>query len=215
MKLCIIAVLVLLTIILYLLKNKISINWEMMATILGFVGVIITIRETEKSRIKQNRFEYQKEKINDEQIEFKKMIKEKINFLDFRDRIIHYYSISEENYYNEFLKLNTYRMQIGQIINDIYWYYDEKPFKDNKELEKFIKQMLELIIKYDDKLSKLGKVILKFKNGKAKEIIDEEFKVLEDIRVFCNKNIDYLSAQAKKVIEERDKLVSCKVIEKI
>lgn len=69
-KLLIIFGVVLLTTILYVIKFKIEINWEIMFEVLGFYGVIITIKETEKARIKQNKFDYQKEKINEEQIEF-------------------------------------------------------------------------------------------------------------------------------------------------
>ncbi len=238
-KLCVYGSLVLLTIIAYFIKGsniEININWEL----LGFIGVIITIIYTEKSRIKQNQYGYKKEKITDDQIEFKHVVKECVDILDFSKVMVHLFNVSTNNYKNMSFEVNAYRGKVVTIKNDIKWYYENGVIPENSEVEKFFDLLDEYIDYYDERLEKYSNIILKY--GKIKvleenfdmlpreeitklnpenktfkelyeDVIEEQYNIFSDIVEFRGKNISNLYKQAHLVIEERDNLMKEKLKE--
>lgn len=210
-KLCVYGSLVLLTIIAYFIKGsniKININWEL----LGFIGVIITIIYTEKSRIKQNKFDYQKEKINEEQIEFKKMLKEKVDFLNFTLLCEDFIETDSTNYEECIRKITSYRYRMMLIKDDIIWYYDRKTIKQNVELGKFMISIVDWINFYNDKMEIFCDILLKFGTEKNyKKIQDEMYEITIELNEYSINNINSLYEQAKKVVEERDNLMKDKL----
>lgn len=210
-KLCVYGSLILLTIIAYFIKGsniEININWEL----LGFIGVIITIIHTEKSRIKQNKFDYQKEKINEEQIEFKKILKEKIDFLNYITFGNDFVRIDNQNFIEGINKVNTYRYQLMMITDDILWYYDEDGIRNNNELAQLMLMLAECIIFYNSKMEKFCNIILKYgEDDEYIEIQKEQFKVLDELCEYSKLNVPLLYKQAKIVIEERDNLMKDKL----
>lgn len=157
-KMCVLGGLSLLTVIVFLIKNSsLGIDWN----ILGFVGVILTIVISENSRVKQNKYEYKKEKIADEQIEFKHVIKEIVDLLDFSQVMQDFYGVNTTNYSEINLKVNSYRSKLAIIENDIRWYYNNGIIPRNSEAERFLKVVKEFKKFYDTKLKEYNNLVLK------------------------------------------------------
>lgn len=243
-KVLILSFLVILTVVMFFIKYyDISINWE----ILGFIGVILTIRASEKSRIKQNKFEYQKEKITDEQIEFKHVIKDKVDFLDITTLENEIYLVNEENYLEATLKINTYISKLNNVENDILWFYEKGEITADSEIKEFIEKILELKKLYSENLNEYTRLLLNFncikmhrnydqvlsvgdlpetlvieinkfkKENKSiqmlyEEIKDNQFKILGDLIRIRNDKALNLYSMAQKVVEERDRWRSKRIM---
>lgn len=238
-KLCVYGSLVLLTIIAYFIKGsniEININWDL----IGFIGVIITIICTEKSRIKQNKYDYKKEKITDEQIEFKHVIKDVVDLLDFSKVMVYLFNVDMNNYKNMIFEVSGYQAKILNIKDNIKWYYEKGVIPENSEISNFFELLDEYSDYYNKKLEEYNNIILKYSKIKIlqenpnilsiKEMaeVNPENKTLEELRkgvldqqseIFCeilnfgDENFSNLYKQAHLVIEERDNLMKEKLKE--
>ncbi len=236
-KLCVYGSLVLLTIIAYFIKGsniEININWEL----LGFIGVIITIIYTEKSRIKQNQYDYKKEKIADEQIEFRHVIKESVDLLDFSKVMVYLFNVDMNNYKNMIFEVSGYQAKILNIKDNIKWYYEKGVIPENSEISNFFELLDEYLDYYNKKLEEYNNIILKYSKIKflqenpnilsikemaevnpenktleelRKGVVDQQSEIFCDILNFGDKNFSNLYKQAHLVIEERDNLMKDKL----
>lgn len=109
--------------------------------IIAFMGVIITIAYTEKSRILQNEFEFKREKLIETQIEFEKILRKEVDILDPIRIIEDINFINEKNYEEVNRKLITYNSEITTIDSYIYWFYDENMKEKTPILINFIKEI--------------------------------------------------------------------------
>ena len=235
-KLCVYGILVLLTIIAYFIKGsniEININWEL----LGFVGVIITIIYTEKSRIKQNQYDYKKEKITDEQIEFGRVVKEKVDLLDFAQIMIDLFFVDTTSYRNVTFKVDVYKSKLATMQNDIIWYYKDMAIIKNSEIDKFLDLIDGYRVFYTEKLEEYNTVILKYgildfwnnyKGGNvpsefnignktprefSTELVNMQKEIFMKIIEYRNDNMNNLYKKAHLVIEERDNFMKEKLKE--
>ena len=223
-KSSIIVGLILLTVICYLIKLKINIKWDMIATVLGFWGVIITIKESEKTRIKQNEYDYKQEKITDEQIEFKHVIKEKIDLLDFSFIIDDFIFVNLENYQEVNFKINEYIKQLRKIDTDILWFYSRGVILSDSEIYKLLQEINCIRNKYTEELRNYSNLLSKFTIIKLNQTYDKmeltggiseaKKKEIAEFRK-NNKNIEELFEEINKnqfpilnkLIEYRDKYI--------
>ena len=230
-KISIILGFILLTVICYLKKLEINIEWDMIATVLGFFGVILTIKESEKSRIKQNKYDYKKEKITDEQIEFKRVIKEKVDLLDFAQKMIDLFFVDTSNYRKVTFNVDAYRSKLVTMQNDIRWYYKNNSIVKDSEIDKFLNLIDGYRVFYNKKLEEYNSILLKFgildfwnnyRGGNVPaefdignktpkefsvELVNMQKEVFMEILEYRNDNMNNLYKQAHLVIEERDNLM--------
>lgn len=160
-------------------------------SILGFVGVIITIIWSEKSRIKQNKYDYVKERKISNQYDFELFIK---NFLDEVDPInssVISLTSSEENYQELIINVNCYITKIKSFYSKVQWYYDNNdstfPKKDNffGAYDVFIDKVTKSLNSYSDALSLYNSAIL-YKNyqqlKQSNMLSEEQMKQFEELK---------------------------------
>ena len=162
-KLIIIAAFIVLTIIWFACNSfGIIIDWNMLATIGGFIGVIMTIIVTENTRIKQNEYEYKIEKIKEEQNEFKHVLKEKIDLLDFSNIMNSLVYVDSDNYLEINMIIHEYRAKLLRINYDLLWYYPSGEDYCKKELILLIDKISLMTKIYNEALDEYSKLIFNF-----------------------------------------------------
>ena len=136
--------------------------------ILAFIGVIITIIVTEVSRKRQNEYEYEKQELLEEQFEFKKEIKNKLETLDpIRIFSTEDINIIENNYRKIQDELYRYIIEIKSIDYNVLWFYNRTLVGNYIELNTFLAELkcfIDYITKQTQKyinvLSRFGMINL-------------------------------------------------------
>jgi hypothetical protein len=179
-----------------------SIMWTAISAIGGiiaFIGVIITIVYTEKSRKYQNEFEFKREKLIETQNEFEKVLRKEVDILDPIRIIEDVNFLSEKNYEEVNRKLITYNSEITTIDSYIYWFYDENMGSGFPNLVKFINE-IDCFRKYVKKeivaimncitnlinINMNNNIIENNATNKNEEIISKKIQLLEDNKKLYN-----------------------------
>ena len=172
--------------------------------ILAFVGVIITIIVTEKSRKKQNEEDYRKEKLLAEQLEFKHVVKSQLDLLDPSIILTKSSMANNENYAQLQQNVSEYLAQIKIIELNICWYYDKTIMGNYPMLNKFIVSLRTYIDNVNKILIEYNQVLFNFPKiqifrlyeqmettGLMNESRKEEFKEFKKV----NQNIEILNQE--------------------
>lgn len=124
--------------------------------IIAFLGVIITIVCTEKSRIRQNNYDYIKNQKELELSQFKKEVKHQLDILNPTNAIeISMKALNDDNYREISTQLNLYACKIKAVLWNIHWYYDDSIINKMNKYKEFmdiatkdIEQITQIINSY-------------------------------------------------------------------
>lgn len=192
-------------------------------SILALMGIIITIRYTENSRIKQNEYEYKKQQLLEEHVEFKKEVKKQLEILDPIRIIVETNRINDAcNYIDIIEKLNNYSLEIKSIDYKIYWYYNRTLQGNYIELNKFINELNIFIDYIVEKVNEYNKCLSDYytrlkkddinSNETINQFVNEIGNIKNQIVNYRNKNWNIIVETAKTMIEEREKIIKEKLI---
>lgn len=124
--------------------------------IIAFLGVVITIICTEKTRIKQNKYDYIKSQKELELSQFKTEVKHQLDILNPMNAIeISMNTLNDDNYRDISTQLDIYACKVKAIPWNIHWYYDNNiiyrmsKYKEFMEIvSKDIEQITQIINNY-------------------------------------------------------------------
>lgn len=121
-------------------------------SILAFIGVIITIKCSEKTRFKQNQYEYYKNQKEEEELEFEREVKKQLDILNPINAIEIMTTVLNDNNYNEINNLLTiYICKIKRCYINIHWYNNNLNINGMKKYNEFG----NLLCKKTDQISKI------------------------------------------------------------
>lgn len=141
------------------------------------------------------------------------MLKEKIDFLNSVNFCIDFLCITKDNYIEGVKKINDYRAKMMLIKDEVFWYYDKHPGPTHPELTNFMIMIANYIVFYNEKLGDLCDILLKYGQPyDYKKIQERHIEIMDVLDCYSKEKIPLLYEQAKKVVEERDKMVSKKII---
>lgn len=183
-------------------------------SILALIGVVLTIKYTEYSRKKQNQYEFMKEKLLQEHYEFKKEVKDQLEILDPTKILTETFKSSNLAEYDKIIEnLNEYNLKIKAIDYKIYWYYN-RTIQNNyvellnfmNELNMFIKFMTREITEYRDCLTDFYNST-NISMERLDKFNKKTFEIRNDIVEYRNNNWNIIVEKAKKMIEERERVI--------
>ncbi len=189
-----------------------SIMWTAIGAIGGiiaFIGVIITIVYTEKSRMHQNEFEFKREKLIETQIEFENVLRKEVDILD-PIRIIEEESfISEKNYEEVNRKMLNYNSEINMIDSYIYWFYDESMGNGFPNLVNFINEIDSFRNYMKKEISEIIKCNMNLTS--INEFNVNRTKIINEIINYRELNLPKIQELGKKVLNEREQIIKNKL----
>lgn len=107
--------------------------------IISFWGVIMTIIYTEKSRTKQNSYDYIKNQKELELNQLKAEVKKQLDILNPTNAIeISMKTIDDDNYREISTQLNLYACKARAVLRNIYWYYDVRNISKMIKYKEFV-----------------------------------------------------------------------------
>lgn len=123
-------------------------------SVFTIVGVIVTIRYTEHSRRKQNEYEFHKQQLLEEHIEFKKEVKKQLEVLDpirILSEVLKSNDLRDIQIFTD--RLNSYMTEIKSIDYKIYWYYNRTMQGSYIQLNSFISELNTFIEYMEEKIN--------------------------------------------------------------
>lgn len=184
------------------------------AIIVGFAGVKLTIRKENEARIKQNEYDYQKENLLNEQIEFKKMLKNELDKMNPVKLIELVASAKENNFIDVINEINSYNIELKCIEYNISWYYNNTI--NGLEIHRFLEMVEQhrtfIISKISSYINCISKYIFvkKYKNyfeieklgGKLSEQEKAEFEKLKRTYSNVDKIYEEQLNESRKISQE-------------
>lgn len=129
-----------------------SIIWNAISaigTIFAFIGVIITIICTEKSRIKQNEFEYKKEKLLVKQNEFEEYLRSLEEIFDPLQLVNELNKFNENNIPEINQMIFNYISKLYNVESNFNWFFDSEISAGDEHMK-----LLEKINNYREEMNK-------------------------------------------------------------
>lgn len=194
-----------------------SIVWTAIGSIgsiFAFIGVIVTIKFTENSRIKQNKYEFQKEKMIQEQIEFKKELRTLLDESDPICLIQIMGKIDKDNLNMSFNFLMEYNTKIKYFETKLYWYYDKTIQGQYMKLSLFIQEFNNFKGFIEQRIKEYEQCIFNYRQ----EVIKLNEKELEKMKTmnFTKSELDNREyIENVNIILEKIKNISIEIVEYI
>lgn len=191
-------------------------HYNVMGEVTGTLGIVSTLIVAiwtmvynEKTRRKQNEYQYQKEKLEKSVDKLSEVLYEQIEKINPIKALFTPITLSKPQEMVDYLLTNimNHKALLSIPQNKIYWYYDNEQYKNSKEVNEFLDEFDEIISDIDTALSEIIKVVQDAINELSivskTQTLDAACKTENDVILKMNSDLDIYYKQLVQIKYER------------